>query len=235
MHFFRLAAICMVLALISFTTYAASSSLLSLPTPSKTVYLLFTKMAKRDFNAGNIITSMQAYKSASPDMRLQMLTAQKAPLEAEYAGIDPKTQIVVIRTAVNIHAELSPRPGLRVNLNSADKAPASIYFPYTYADMNIALIPDRLEAFVDIPLKVPEATAAAAKIRDNAATMVIEMVPLSADARSPMALDGLDQWLLMTRIVSVAYYNQSMDTIWQWQAADYRRANAPSPLQDLKK
>ena len=217
-------------------SYAADkSSLLMLPTKSKTVYLLFLKMTGKALNAESAIRTTEAFKKASGDEQSRMLLTQKPALQTEFNDIDPQRQVVVIRSGVNLKANLSPNPGLKASLSAQSKPASSIYFPYSWGGTNIALIPDKLEPFLDIPLKTTEAMAAAAKITNGSATIVIEMLPLSADPRSAMKLDGLDQWLLMTRIVSVAYYSDTMQTIWQWQAPDYRRAGAPSPLQDLKK
>ena len=212
-----------------------NSSLLLLPTKSKTIYLLYLKMTGQQLNADFAIRNSEAFQKASGSEQSQMIMAQKIPLESEFAHIDPQKQVVVIRSRVNVKVSLAPNAGIKASFTNPPKPVSSIYFPYSWAGTNIALIPDKLEPFLDIPLKPSEATAAMAKVNSGMATIVIEMLPLSADGRSQMPLDGIPQWLLMTKIVSVSYYNENMQSIWQWQAPDYRRAGAASPLQDLKK
>jgi hypothetical protein len=50
-----------------------------------------------------------------------------------------------------------------------------------------------------------------------------------------MKLDGMQQWLLMTKILSVTYYNSYLEPIWSWKSRDYQRHNDVMPLQELKK
>ena len=217
--------------------YAAGekSSLLMLPTTSKEIFLLYHKMNDINLNTQDVLQKTDAYKNGSPAVQADILSAKnKSLLETQFAEIDPDRQVIVIRSAVRIETQMTPSR-FSVSIAGMDKRPvASIYFPYNWAGMNIALIPDKLDPFLEVPVKAPELTAINSKIQNGAATMVIEMLPLKADP-SPMMLDDIEQRLLMTKIVSVAYYNQSMQSIWQWQAGDYRRPGAPSPLSDLKR
>ncbi|PZP53615.1 MAG: hypothetical protein DI586_10820 [Micavibrio aeruginosavorus] len=211
------------------------SSLLIPPTNSRTVYLLFMKMTGKPFNAESVIRGSEAFRAAPGDEQSRMISTMKPALETEFASLDKDSQVLVIRSGVYMRNVTSPYIGLEAKFVQQTKSADSIYFPYTYGGINIALIPDKLEPFLNIPMKAAEANAAALKIISGAATIVIEMIPLSADPRSAMRLDGIDQWLLMTKIVAVSYYNQNMQTIWKWQDPNYRRAGTPSPLQQLKR
>ncbi len=211
------------------------SSLLIPPTGSKTVYLLFLKMTGKRLDAETAIRSTEAFRKAPGDEQSRMIMTVKPALEAEYEEIDKEREVIVIRSGVYMKSVTSPFTGLEARFMQQTRPTDSIYFPYSYGGINIALIPDKLDPFLNIPMKKADANAAALKINNGAATIVIEMIPLSADSGSAMKLDGIDQWLLMTKIVAVSYYNQNMQTIWSWQDANYRRAGAPSPLQQLKK
>lgn len=211
------------------------SSLLLMPSKSKTIYLLYLKMTGQRLNADAAIRQTEIFRKATGEEQNRMIASEKIPLETEFTNIDPKKQVIVIRSSVNLKTSLAPNSRLQASFTTPPRPASSIYFPYNWGGLNIALIPDRLEPFLDIPLKPSEATSAISKITGGTATIVIEMLPLSADARSQMTLDGVPQWLLMTRIVAVSYYNETMQTIWHWKSPDYRRAGDASPLQDLKK
>lgn len=220
-------------AAVSLAQATEKSPLLLLPTTSKAIYVLYHKMTKSSFDAESVIRSTETYKNASPEQQATLLAKEKLSLATMYANTDTERQVIVIRSAVKIEVSLSP-PKMTVEFSDPPRPPSSVYFPYSWAGKDIALIPDQLSAFSEIPLKTAEAMAANAKVAAGAATIVIEMLPLSADNR-PMQLDGVSQSLLMTKVVAVSYYNQNMQTIWQWQSPDYKRPGSPSELQDLKK
>ncbi len=232
----NLVLLCLTFAMIGGGALAQEkSSLLIPPSTSRTVYLLFLKMTGKALDAETAIRSTEAFRKAPGDEQSRMIMTLKPAMEAEFAEIDKDREVIVIRSGVYMKAVNAPYTGLEARFMQQTLPTNSIYFPYSYGGINIALIPDKLEPFLNIPMKAADTNAAALKISNGAATIVIEMIPLSADPRSAMKLDGIDQWLLMTKIVGVSYYNQNMQTIWSWQDPNYRRAGTPSPLQQLKK
>ena len=212
------------------------------PTKARDIFLIFHKMIDRAPDMEASIQRSDEYIKAKPEARVKMME-EKGDLNMQYAGLDPKKNVIVIRSGVTIKASVGNSPGLSVFLpgreNDTIEKKSSIYFPYEWGGENIALIPDQIAAFMDIPMKIEDASTAASQIQNNSATMVIEMLPLSAQGNSPMSLDGLSQWLLMTKIVAVTYYNQYTQPIWSWKSRDYQRIGGSgsdsSQIEQLKK
>ncbi len=209
---------------------ANKTALLTPPTTSRGIGFLFYKLAGRTPDFDKAAMENDAYQKADPASRAQMLPAQRAALQTEFAGTDPEKQMIVIRTAVNMKAKITGKPSLVVTLPMQQ---GPIYFPYQWSGYNFAVIPDMIEAFLDIPLDITAVSAANSKIGGGSVTMVLELRPTKADLK-PMTLDGTKQWLLLTKIAGITYYNQYLQPIWSWQSPDFVRADSSS-LQDLKK
>lgn len=160
------------------------------------------------------------------------MATERPKYEVEFASLDPKKTVLVARSAVTLKPDLSG-PSLKVSL--ADAPPGSLYFPYVWADQNYALIPDQFDVFLNIPMSMNEMSAASSKLgQGGSATMVVEMQAISADGAKPMMLDNVPQWLLMTKVVAVTFYNGYLETVWSWQSPQFKRPGY-APIQDLKK
>jgi len=213
---------------------AQDGPLLFPPTKAQEIYFLFSKLAGRNPDIENMIKSLPGYGAAGIAKRNEY-SKLIANMQADYATLDPKAEIIVIRTGVDVHVEMGKFRGLRAELPNSLMQKSAIYFPYSWNGTDIAVIPDMLEPFMDVPLGQKEAMDAATRTMGNRATMVLELRPVKADGRKPMELDGMNQWLLMTRLVGVTYYNQNLKEIWSWKDKNYRRSSRSDALLDLKK
>lgn len=211
---------------------ARDSSLLSLPTSSREIAFIFHKLANRTPEFARAVRESDSYKNAFPTDQEKILAAEERKLAIQFANTYPKKEIIVARSAVELEVNTITNPGLKVKLPSAQGS--SLYFPYSWAGQDFAVIPDQFDLFLNLPMTQVEASAAASRIGGGAATMVVELRPLSADGNRQMTLDGMPQWLLMTKVVAVTFYNQYLETIWSWQSPDYKRPGSGT-LQSLKK
>ncbi len=211
---------------------APKTQLLAQATPARKIAFIFYKLADRVPPFANIVKNTSEYRNSSDKGRQQILADEVRKMEIEFAGIDTRKEVIVVRSAVKLKVSIGQKPGFVVSLPQSE---GPVYFPYEYAGYNYAVIPGDIEAFMDLQLTQAEASAAGSRLRDGAATMVLELQPTAIDGRKPMRLDGLSQWLLMAKIVGVTYYNQFLQPIWAWKDPAYKRALEASPLEDLKK
>ncbi len=212
--------------------FAETSNLLAEPTKPKDIAFTFYRLAGLKPDFAPLIQSTSAYQNADEATKAKMLTEDKAKMDQEFNSLNPKARAIVVRSAVQLKMNLGAPAGMTLNF---PEHTGPIYFAYQWAGENFAVIPNKIDSFVTIPLKMAEASAVSARLDSGGnATMVLELLPLSTDSNRPMRLDGLDQWLMMTNIVSISFYNQYLQTIWSWDAPGYKRPEQ-KPLLDLKR
>jgi hypothetical protein len=101
------------------------------------------------------------------------------------------------------------------------KLPANrpLYFPVQPGKRDIALIMKDFKRFREIPLKPLEANYIDSRASDSEdIIMYLVLQPLEADAKTPIRLDGIQQWPLLTRIARLGLYNENDETIWEYKA-----------------
>ena len=223
----------LALLLLPLAAHAArDTSLLTMPTTSKNVAFIFHKLANRKPEFDRAIRDSAEFKSAPASEQEKILDLEERKLAIEFANIDPKREVIVARSAVELEVNTINNPGLKVKLPGTQGS--ALYFPYSWAGQDFALIPDQFDLFLNLPMTQVEASAASARIGGGAAAMVVELRAIAADGNRQMVLDGMPQWLLMTKVLAVTFYNQYLETIWSWQSPDYKRPGSGT-LQSLKK
>ena len=208
-------------------------ALLMPPTSTRDVFFLFSKLSGRDPQIENRVKATKEYGAAGIADR-NKFSGTISELQSAYLETKAENAVIVVRTAVNIHINTDTKT-LNATLSGIDMPNARIYFPYRWYGADVAVIPDVIEPYMDVPLSQEETEDAAAKNGSNRATMVVELKPVKADGKTQMNLDGVNQWLLLGHVVGVTYYSQDLQEIWSWKDKNYRRSSRESQLIDLKK
>ena len=202
-------------------------------TSSQDVYLLFHKVSGRlpDF-AGALATS-EKFKQASVAERKQMSEGFVATMANKFENLDPKKDLITIQTPVKIKLDFD---GLRLQAQLVNQGnnPSDIYFPYSWGNMNFAVIPDRIDSFLDIPMQTDQLKKLKMLNAGYYPKLTLRLLPVKADATAPIKLDGMNQWLMLAKIVSAEYVNDDNRVIWTWADNEYARTTS-SELFDLKK
>ena len=202
-------------------------------TSAQDVYLLFHKVSGKlpDF-AGALATS-EKFKQATVDERQKMSEGFIATMANKFENLDPKRDLITIRSSVQIKVDMD---GLRMQaqLDNHYENPADIYFPYSWGNMNFAVIPNDIASFLEIPMQSDQLRKIKALNRGYNPKIVLRLLPVKADATAPIKLDGMQQWLMLAQIVSVDYINDDDQVIWSWADNQYARSTS-SELYDLKK
>lgn len=190
------------------------------------VGLMFHKLLGTTPSFDDWIKASNAYKRVPPNYQSTYLTQEAVKWRQKYESLDIDRSAVVIRAAINI--EVARRPALLSGETTVNTLRLllpenrEIYFPYQIGDQMIAVIPNGLDLYREIPLMDTESKF----IRHNidptgSVTLVLEIVPKMADGKSPITLDGVPQWPLIGEIGFLGLYNDKTEPLWTYQAANY--------------
>ena len=169
------------------------------------------------------------------------MMTEKSRLSRNYDELNPKTAHLKIRVQVLASVGRSKLGATVLKVEFPGKG--AVYFPYTVGGKNIAVIPNGIDIYREIPLTSDQVAYLQAKLDPTGrTTMVLEIVPVTADHKQQMLLDQTAQWLLLGEIGYISLYNNLMENVWSFQAPGYVRRNQTESQQlksgkllDLKK
>lgn len=112
------------------------------------------------------------------------------------------------------------QPGYDIKFGPDSKAP---YFPYPVADQWITVVAKDIERYMALDMSAEEVEALKPDLglvggmRYTSVVLTFTLKPISADATTPLHLNGVDQWLVMAEIVNLSLWNQKGELVWQTQ------------------
>ena len=191
-------------------------------TPASTVDevgLTFLRLAgiQPDFN--QLALKASQVRRINPSELDSFLKNEAFRLQAKYTAFNPKKDILVLRLEVNLSFFKKEDKTSTLKINFPTKG--LVYFPYYYADYPIAFIINDLESFQDMVLAEDETAIAAAHLgASGKATLMLEINPITADAKTPMKLDRMLQYPLLGNISYIGLLNAQAQHIWAWETPE---------------
>ncbi|OIN85622.1 MAG: hypothetical protein AUJ12_08745 [Alphaproteobacteria bacterium CG1_02_46_17] len=208
--------------------------LFDFPSTDEDVGLTLLKLAKvRDPEFAKLVVRTETYKTMAPEMRAGFLQTETPRLAGKYATINPQEEGVLIRLGVKVYF----KDGLQDNppiLTIQFPSSGLIYFPYFYAGIPIAVIPNGIENFTTIVLSEDERNIVNATLDPSPeATLVLSLKPVGADIKSPMMLDGEKQLPLLCEISYIGVHNRNTDQVWAWGSDTYKVNGRKTPMIEI--
>lgn len=211
------------------------------PSTAHEVALLYYKMnnIKPDFE--NWIRNDNRYLGAQNNQRAALMMTEKTRLSRNYDELNLRSAYLKMRVQVLASVSRSKLGATILQVEFPGKG--AVYFPYTVGGENISVIPNGIDIYREIPITPDQATYLQAKLDPSGrTTMVLEIVPVTADNKQQMLLDDTAQWLLLGEIGYISFYNNLMENVWSFQAPGYERRSLKEgvgrgggQLMDLKK
>ena len=193
------------------------SELAMKPTSSQDVAFLFYKLAKLNPDFQTKITATPSFKDANQQQQLDILRKDVPILQMGYRNFVADAHKIIVRTNVKSKAMIGQRNGIELSFGGDPKGP--IYFPYQWGGDRFAVLADGIDEFKFLPMKLETASRATGKINaDGTTTLLLELNPIKADGRNPYPLDGVPQWLLMTKISRAWLLNEYREVLWDYTA-----------------
>lgn len=192
-----------------------TSFALKKPSSAQDVAVLFFRLAGIAPKFGEMLRLDPAVQQLPLEEQGSFIEKKKLELDVQYANLDPKKSPIIIRSAVRVWPVHGKTPGLKIELPKTEIP----YFPYSPFGQSIAVIPDNLDSYAFVPLSKTELAIAAAKIDlGGVSTLVLALQPITADMKTPVVLDSLPQWPLLTDIGYFGLYNKRLQAIWSEKA-----------------
>lgn len=140
-------------------------------------------------------------------------------LQAKYTAFNPKKDILILR--IDVGVSFFRKEDKTSTLKIKFPTEGILYFPYYYADYPIAFIINDLESFQDMALGEEETAIASAHLDPSGkATLMLEINPVTADAKTPLKLDRMMQYPLLGKISFVGLLNERAQHIWAWETPE---------------
>ncbi len=197
------------------------------PSSNSDVAMIFYKLIKQQPPFDLWITKQPAYQALDPSQRESAAATEMARLETAFKNTDATSTSIIVRVAVKVKIKtmkgaMLGQPGKKL-LTLVFPVTGSIYFPYVVPERTIAVIPNGIDLYQEIPVTDDEAKAIQARMDLNGnSTLVMEIAPRMADGTQPMEMDGVKQWLLFGEIGFIALYNNYLEMLWSYQSPAYK-------------
>ena len=219
-------------------THAAHAQRSMRASTPEDIALAFYKTGGIIPNFENWVKKQAPYINTPWAMREDIYNEELYRLQLAYQNFDPEKNFLVVKTFSNINPikntddEGVETYNIEINFS---KAPEALYFPYALLEERIILMPYHLESIMSGEISDLQ-YAHIDKItnpRDDVHT-IIHMRPHEADFSKPYKIDGLEQWVFKTKIISIEMWSNKDELIWEYTAPKYKSKNTID-LQNLYK
>jgi hypothetical protein len=195
-----------------------NSELTQKATSAQDIAFLFYKLANIDPNLEQKITNTPSFKNASAEDQLKILRQDVPLLKMGFRNFVPQFHNIIIRTRVGSKVSIGQKNGIELSFGGDPKSP--IYFPYLWGGDRLAVLADGIDQFKFLPMKLDTASRVSGKMDANGqSTLLLELKPMKADGSNQFPLDGVPQWLLLTKISKAWLMNNYHEVLWEYKAA----------------
>lgn len=186
------------------------------------------------------IKQRDPYRHTQPTRRPDVFDAEMARLQQRYQAFYPRKTLIKVQTSVTVSLlqtqDDNQQPVYHIKSQFA-LAPDANYFPYKFLGERIIIAPDKIDQAMQgtlTALEYQNAINTSQSSKDH--RMIVTMVTKKADLSKPYKIDGIDQWILVTDIISLEIWNKYGQLIWQYTKPGYLSPNAEqiNKLYDLK-
>jgi hypothetical protein len=180
------------------------------------IAFLFYKLSGKNPDFAKMVAQTNSFQSATPEAQQTTLTKDVPMMEMGFRNFAPALHPIIIRTTVQTKVNIGNKNGIEITFGGDPKSP--VYFPYIWGGDHFAVLADGIEQFKFLPMKLETASRIGGKIDANGtSTLILELKPIKADGRNPFPLDGIPQWLFMTKIVKAYLVNQYLEVLWEYE------------------
>jgi hypothetical protein len=174
-----------------------------------------------------MVEESPAYKSLDPLAQKDFLTSAVSKLQSSYLAYSPKKSSLIVRVGVKVNY-LRNKDGT-ARLDIKPPAEGQLYFPYMFANYPIALIVNNIDVFQHIVLTAEESNIVYGRLGlDGAATLLLEVYPVAADDKTPVVMDNMPQYPMLSEIGYIGLINARAEQIWAWKSTKYTRGKNPA-------
>lgn len=185
-------------------------------------------------NFENWIKKNEPYNLTPWARREEVMIQEKSRLQLAYKNFDPKEDFLIIRTFVNLDLTKSSTLDKESQQNkesynlkiSFQKAPDALYFPYDFNGERIVVMPHKLDILMNSALNQQRYNYLEKALKDSGqSTMIVRLLAKESDLSKPYKIDGMEQWVMKTEIVSLEVWSGYGTLLWEHTAPWYISPN----------
>ncbi|MCI5060114.1 MAG: hypothetical protein MRY79_03475 [Alphaproteobacteria bacterium] len=192
---------------------------------SEDVAIAFYKTGKIIPNFERWVRQSEDYRAAAVARKPEKLEKELTRLQNKYNGFDPRRDLIILRSYVRLLPDKQKDADGNDIYNMTIEflnAPNALYFPYDFLGERIAVMPYRLDQIMKPNLTPSEYKRIKEGIRLSAKnTMIIRLRPRESDLSHPHKIDGMEQWVFKTDIISLEIWDKRGNFLWEYNATDY--------------
>lgn len=189
----------------------------------------FYRLANRVPPFESWITNKDKYLLAKPSARREYLNNELTRLNKAYNEYMIDDHLIILRTQVKVKipnkAErgVYDEMGLRKPVQIVLTEITDNFFPVQVGQMWVALVPDKLEEYLQLSLNAEEFGTLTRKLgiqvsgTNQAATLELRIRPKTIDASAPLQIDTIEAWLMLGDIATAALWTNANPEALVWE------------------
>ncbi len=214
----------LILALLIF---AANPALAQSETSSaEDVLIAFFKTGNTQPNYEKLATSSKDYRLTPIARQKTFIAKEKQRLMAAYRNYNPLTDLISIRTRafVTLHTAVHEDKTVTHSMTISFGKDDSLFFPFTYGDYNIAIVPQKMDSSFEQNLADNQYELfknELGKDQTGPVALFIQLRPTKAYLDEPLTMGGLDQWALVSDVAGIIMTDSKGGRLWTYSAPWY--------------
>lgn len=204
------------------------------------VALAFFHTAKTNPDFELWAKSAKEYKRRSATRAKDFIYEESQRLMRAWRDYDPDRELITVNADVSIDLKtvLEKNGDQTYWMYISLDEKGVTYFPFKHMDYNIAVIPQMIENLMIQKITEEQFTIMQEdfkRLHDGAASLLLQLRPTKAYINQPYMIDNVEQWVLLSDIVSMTLRSAKDDAIFWNYGADWYVAPRTNELRDLYK
>ena len=192
---------------------------------SEDVVIAFYKTGKTVPNFKRWARESYDHRHAAVTRKPRIFEREMTRLQNKYNSYNTKSSLLTLRTYVRLDTEtmLNAQGQEEYKMNiEFTRAKEALYFPYDFMGERIAVMPHKLDLLLKPDLSETQykmIEGSTSKSREN--IMIVRLQPRQSDLSRPHMIDGMEQWLFITDIISMEIWTTSGSFLWEYNKPGY--------------
>lgn len=197
------------------------------PSTAEDVAIAFFKTGDTAPDYDKWAKSTDEYGRTATTRVAEYLYKEKQRLMRRYTEYNPEEDFLNVRSNVEVELKaIEDKDGnITYWLYILPGAQQTVYFPYTFMDYKLAVIPQMFETLMIHQIQKEQLDIMRNDFEGSmrgAAYLYLQLKPVRSYIHQPYKIDGIDQWTLLTDIVSMALRStKNNQPFWHYGASWY--------------
>lgn len=230
----------LTIALFFAASTPATANMGAEPSTDEDVAIAFFKTADTNPDFDKWAREGKAFKTIAPARAADFLFDEKQRLMRLWQKYDKVDPLIDISANVLLELKTTHDKGgnqlywMYITFGKDD----AVYFPYTYLDYKIAVIPQMIETMMIQPIQKEQYDNMYTEFENKFSgegNLSLQLKPIKAYIHQPYEIDGQDQWALLTDIATMSIKSHRTQAPFWIYSAQWYTSPMTGELRDLYK